>query len=318
MKNAWLLEWPDFNALPGTLSGRLEVRVLLADVYEITPDRWSLQLGTTHWRLYQHDAHGSYLEGETLESGAEPPRWELLPQRVYLIPSGCALHSRCTAPLRHFYLQFDLPGFAVQSVQRELFPGPVMVPVCAGFEASVTALADVIAAETNDSRDIGCLSPVRECWVRGVICEALGRYLSAVPLENLTRYRGRLLELRPFLPALSHINAHLGQRLCNRDLAALCNMSEDYFIRRFRTAAGVTPAQYIAQRRLASATELLLTTDWGIEFIAENTGFCDRHYFTRVFTRATGRTPAAFRRDDGWPLRISRSVKNPKFRHGKS
>ena len=308
MNKARLLEWPDINALSGTLLGRLEVRVLLADVNELTPESWSLQLGTTHWRLYQHDAHGSYLEGEAPEADTAPPRWELLPQRVYLIPSGCALHSRCTAPLRHFYLQFDLPGFAVQSVQRELFPGPVMVPSCAGFEASVTTLADVIAAEVGAARDIGCISPARECWVRGVICEALGRYLSAVPTENLTRYRALLLELRPFLPVLAHINAHLAQRLCNHDLAALCNMSEDYFIRRFRAATGVPPAQYIAQRRIARATEMLLTTNFGIEFIAETTGFCDRHYFTRAFTRATGRTPAAFRRDDGWSLRPLRAV----------
>ncbi len=303
MDNAWLLEWPDINALSGTFLGRLEVRVLLADVNEITPESWSLQLGTTHWRLYQHDAPGSYLEGESYEAGTAAPRWELLPRRVYLIPSGCVLQSRCTAPLRHFYLQFDLPDFAVQSVQRELFSGPVEVPPCEGFEASVMALADVIAAEAGALRDISCISPARECWVRGVICEALGRYLSAVPTENLTRYRGRLLELRPFLPALAHINAHLGEVLCNRDLAALCNMSEDYFIRRFRMAAGVPPARYIAQRRIARATELLLTTDFGIELIAETTGFCDRHYFTRAFARATGRTPAALRRDDGWSLR---------------
>ena len=306
MQHTWLLEWPDIDALPGTLSGRLEVRVLLADVNEITPANWSLQLSTTHWRLYQHDTHGSYVEGETNDADTSAPRWELLPRRVYLIPSGCVLRSRCTTPLRHFYLQFDLPGFAVQSVQRELFPGPVEVPPCEGFEASIMALADVIAAETGASRDVSCFSPARECWVRGVICEALGRYLSSVPSENLTRYRGRLLELQPFLPALAHINAHLGKVLCNRELAALCNMSEDYFIRRFRTAANVTPAQYIVQRRIARATELLLTTDLGIELIAETTGFCDRHYFTRVFARTTGQTPGAFRRGDEWSPITSR------------
>ena len=74
MKNDRLLEWPEINALPSTLSGRLEVRVILADVNEITPESWSLQLGTTHWRLYQHDAPGSYLEGENPEPGGAAPR----------------------------------------------------------------------------------------------------------------------------------------------------------------------------------------------------------------------------------------------------
>lgn len=296
MLNEWTVEWPDVDAVSGLLPGRLEVRVLLADVNEINPANWSLQLGTTHWRLYQHDAPGSYLEGESRQRGI-PPRWELLQHRVYLIPSGCALRSRCIRPLRHFYLQFDLPSFAVQSVQRELFPGPVMVPHSAAFEASVMQLADVVAAEAGAARGSNSLNPAHECWMRGVICEALGRYLSSVPLENLTRYQKRLLELKPCFPALLHINAHLDQSLCNRDLATLCHMSEDYFIRRFRAAVGVTPARYIVQRRIARATELLLTTDWGIERIAEAMGFCDRHYFTRTFTRTTGRTPGAFRRD---------------------
>jgi AraC-like DNA-binding protein len=295
--NEWLLDWPDADALPGVLLGRLEVRVLLAAVNKINPDNWSLQLGTTHWRLYQHDAPGSYLESEASDMGGSL-RWELLPHRVYLIPSGCALRSCCTQPLRHFYLQFDLPGFAVQSVQRELFPGPVMVPHSASFEASVMQLADVVADVAGAERGISYFNPARECWMRGVICEALGRYLSSLPMEDLTRYHERLLELKPFFPALAHINAHLEQSLCNQNLATLCNMSEDYFIRRFRIAVGVTPARYIVQRRIARATELLLTTNWGLERIAETTGFCDRHYFTRTFTRATGRTPAAFRRDE--------------------
>ena len=291
-----MLESPDFDDLPGVLSGRLEVRVLLADVNELTPATWSLQLGTTHWRLYQHDAPGSYLEGESSNDGTAP-RWELLPHRVYLIPSGCALRSCCVKPLRHFYLQFDVPGLAIQSLQRELFPGPVMVPQSAGFEASVMQLADVVAVEAGASRGISYFNLARECWMRGVIHEALGRYLSSLPLEYLTRYHERLVEIKPFLPALSYVDAHLDQSLCNRHLAALCAMSKDHFIRRFRETIGLTPARYIVQRRIARATELLLTTHCGIERIAETTGFCDRHYFTRVFTLATGRTPAAFRRD---------------------
>lgn len=278
------------DAAHGVLSERLDVRVLMAHFDFITPNDWNHALSTTHWRLYQHDAPGGYLEGE---NGS---MWHLEAQRVYLIPSGRTLRSHCRSPFRQFYLHFDLLGFTGLSAHRELFPGPVAVPAPPAFETSVANLADVIVAEPDEKRDLYCRNPARECWVHGLLCEALGRYLSSVPPEHLARYYARLRALRPFLPALSHIDGHLADVMTNRDLAAHCNMSEDYFIRRFRAAAGVTPAQYILQRRVTRAAELLLSTDQNIERIAESTGFCDRYYFTRVFKRATGRAPANFRR----------------------
>lgn len=275
----------------GVLAERLDVRVLMAHFDFINPHNWNHQpLGATHWRLYQHDAPGGYLDED------DGTMWPLEAQRVYLVPSGRTLRSRCETPCRQLYIHFDLLGFTGLSAHRELFPGPVAVPAPAAFEASAANLADVMVAEPGQQRDLFCRHPARECWVHGLLCEALGRYLSSVPSENLERFQARNRALHPFLSALAHMDAHLGEVMTNQDLGARCRMSEDYFIRRFRAAAGVTPAQYVLQRRVTRAAELLLSSDHSIERIAESTGFCDRYYFTRVFTRVVGRPPAAFRR----------------------
>ena len=280
------------GARQGVLAERLDVRVLMAHYDFLSPHNWNHQpLGATHWRLYQHDAPGGFLDGD---DGAV---WHLEANRVYLIPSGRSFRSRCEKPCRQLYLHFDLLGFTGLSAHRELFPGPVAVPAATAFEASMANFGDVMVADTQ--HDLYCRNPARECWVHGLLCEALGRYFSSVPAENLERYHARLRALRPFLPALEHLNARLREVITNRDLAALCAMSEDHFIRRFRVAAGVTPAQYVLQRRITRSAELLLSTNRSIEDIAESTGFCDRSYFTHVFTRATGRPPATFRRGGG-------------------
>jgi AraC-like DNA-binding protein len=278
------------DELSGVLAGRLDVRVLIADVNHITPHNWSHRLSATHWRLYQHNAPGGFLDEESGRT------WKLLARRVYLIPPGLELNSRCQTSFRQLYLHFDVLGFAALSAQQELFPGPVAVPAAKGFETAVSTLADWRESEGAPSRDVACQNPARECWVRGVLCEALGRYLSSLPHENVLRYQQRLVALRPFLPALDFVSSNLGAPITNGVLAARCGMSEDHFIRRFRAAAGVPPAQYVLQRRIARAAELLLSSDQSIELIAEQTGFCDRYYFTRVFTHATGRSPALFRR----------------------
>jgi transcriptional regulator GlxA family with amidase domain len=72
-------------------------------------------------------------------------------------------------------------------------------------------------------------------------------------------------------------------------------MSVNTFLRAFKKATGQTPHQYGLRVRLDHAAMLLLHSDHSIEQIAEACGFCDRHAFTRQFTRRRGSGPAAFR-----------------------
>lgn len=284
----WTVEFEGEQQSGQFAVGRLDVRLLTARVARLFPGRWDHpQLTNTHWRLYQHDMAGGWL------SDASGQTWELEPGGVYLIPPVGPLSSRCTAPFRQLYLHFDLLGFPGIIALRELFPGPVRVPASPGFESSVTNLADRMAEAPSASWHT---DPARECWVRGVVCEALGRYLAETPQERFERYDARIAALSPVIPALRYIHSHLAESIANRDLAARCNMSEDYFIRRFQAATGVPPNQYVLRCRVDRAARLLLTTDASIEAVATQTGFRDRFYFSRVFRRLTGRPPAAFRR----------------------
>jgi AraC-like DNA-binding protein len=50
---------------------------------------------------------------------------------------------------------------------------------------------------------------------------------------------------------------HLDQVILKPELARLCHMSTEYFIRKFITATGLTPEQYSLDRRLAEGARLL-------------------------------------------------------------
>lgn len=92
------------------------------------------------------------------------------------------------------------------------------------------------------------------------------------------------------------IEAGLDQDLSLAMLAEVANYSPHFFARAFKRQMGESLHQYVLQRRLARARQLLLHSSYPISQIAIETGFSSQSHMTSAFRRATGRTPAAFRR----------------------
>ena len=68
------------------------------------------------------------------------------------------------------------------------------------------------------------------------------------------------------------------------------------FARRFRTATGYQPIDYVQALRVEEAKQILETGEAGIDEIAESVGYEDPASFRRVFKRKAGLTPAAYRK----------------------
>ena len=260
----------------------LDVRLLMARRDHLPPGLWHYaRLPSYHWRLYQNDSDGGWLET------SEGP-FRLHAREIYLIPSGAVLASDNDADLRQFFIHFDLCGVS-PIVFHELFPGPVLVPQMPLLTEAAFALGKrvEIAGWTN----FGI-----QCLLKGLVYTAFGRYIDSMAPEMLELYTTRVSAMVPVLPALDHIHEQIGQPIAIATLASRCSMSENYFIRRFRDTVGITPAKYVLKRRVAFAAQRLLFTEDSIDRIAEELGFGDRFYFSRVFAREAGRPPGAYRR----------------------
>jgi transcriptional regulator GlxA family with amidase domain len=79
-------------------------------------------------------------------------------------------------------------------------------------------------------------------------------------------------------------------------LAREAGMSTRNFIRRFKTATGNTPSEYIQRVRVEAAKHALEAGTDGVDQIATSAGYEDPGSFRKVFKRFTGVTPSEYRR----------------------
>ena len=80
------------------------------------------------------------------------------------------------------------------------------------------------------------------------------------------------------------------------ELAKEFGMTASTLRRRFRSATGSSPHQYVLQNRIAEARRMLGETDEPIKSIAKRLGYRDVYFFTRQFRSLTGVPPAMYRR----------------------
>ncbi|MET3590992.1 AraC-like DNA-binding protein [Mesorhizobium shonense] len=77
-------------------------------------------------------------------------------------------------------------------------------------------------------------------------------------------------------------------------LAAAARVTRFQVIRDFHRAAGMTPGQYLRDRRIRAASALM-KTEMPLAEIAVATGFTDQSHLTRVFKTIKGLSPGAWR-----------------------
>jgi transcriptional regulator GlxA family with amidase domain len=95
---------------------------------------------------------------------------------------------------------------------------------------------------------------------------------------------------------LGWMAANLDSEQSVDELAARALMSPRTFARRFRAETGTTPAAWLAQQRLQRARELLETSGYSVDRIAELAGFGSAPVLRHHFTREMSVTPQAYRR----------------------
>lgn len=95
--------------------------------------------------------------------------------------------------------------------------------------------------------------------------------------------------------AVDYMLARLGEDISLDEVASQCGLSKGHFIKAFRENTGLPPHQWVIDQRLERARHLMKTTDLALAEIAFSCGFSDQSHFSRLFGRAEGVTPRAWR-----------------------
>jgi AraC family transcriptional regulator len=120
----------------------------------------------------------------------------------------------------------------------------------------------------------------------------------------IKNYTNAVAHAKQFLGGLSgyklrlvteFINDNLEQDLTLTEIATVADLSHFHFARSFRKTLGVTPQQYIANRRIEKAKDLLSHSNLPIVEIGLQTGFKNQSHFTTLFRKLTSFTPKVWR-----------------------
>ena len=94
---------------------------------------------------------------------------------------------------------------------------------------------------------------------------------------------------------VSYINDHIQDKLEVTQLANIAGIDVAHYSRIFKKYIGISPYQYILQRKIERAEAILSVSNHKISEIAYELGFQSHANFTAAFHKINGNTPEAYR-----------------------
>lgn len=96
--------------------------------------------------------------------------------------------------------------------------------------------------------------------------------------------------------AINYLYQHYNKPISIWNVASALEITDSYLSRVFKNETGHTLLNYLTLLRINKSKKLLACTNFKIYEIAERVGFGTSQYFSQVFFKITGMTPADFRK----------------------
>lgn len=215
---------------------------------------------------------------------------------IWLMPAGAPSRGVELSDGRFDSLIIALPQRAMSQAADELLSAPVdaiTVRQMGGFKDPVIeSIGRSLARELDEPHPLGRL--YAETAAATLEAYLLRRFSNRSDDAQPAPPRGALNASR-LRKTLDLINERIGDDLSLKELALETSLSVFHFARAFKAATGVAPHQYVLERRVARARDLLAQGELSLSEIAQACGFASQAHLTNVFKRAVGVTPGVYR-----------------------
>lgn len=190
------------------------------------------------------------------------------------------------AALDSIFEYFSLSASRGEYIDIERLGELVVTISRAGLDAGVDTNI-VFTASEQCKRELRYISTGEQAYrrVRFFVEEVTGFVQS---LRNLS-YDDSIYRVQ------SYVQTHLSDEIHLEQVADAVGFSPAYLSRLFKEKTGTNFVAYVNQMRIDASKAELLSTDYSVAQVAQRCGFENVSYFTRVFKKLVGVTPAKFR-----------------------
>ena len=195
--------------------------------------------------------------------------------------------------------------------ERELLIFALDLPLCRQYLPEMLPRADftVRAVANGDDPQLSHLARAFQteaqagCPTGRVFADSLAAAFVATFIDHYVQLpeaydRAGLSSVR-LRGLINYIQEHLDGELSVAKLAEFAHTSPFHFSRQFKHSTGLTPHQFVLQKRLDKAQRLLANEALSIAEVAYAVGFPSQAHFTSVFRKNLGQTPKAWRAGKG-------------------
>jgi YesN/AraC family two-component response regulator len=215
--------------------------------------------------------------------------FHLEPKNIMLIPPGIPHKSSTITNLSRINIYFGRNYFSQKDISQ--------LTKC--FEKHFYT----IPSELSTQFDVIFKTLLKEFTHKRPDSDLLIRNYTIILLTQLNRLRTReeintVTTDNIIKDSLVYITEHLGEELSLESVAQYVALNPSYFSRKFKAVVGTNFKNYVIFARVGRAQQLLINSDLSLAEISNACGFQDSNYFSTVFKRIIGISPAKFRRQN--------------------
>ena len=183
-----------------------------------------------------------------------------------------------------------MPGLLAEDMLRNSKNSAISLTVVASRAAMAGGLEDEIAYSMSDA----FIQTIEKCMSSEEvieICRLIMKYFTGIVKDIKNLHADSV----PVRKAVAYISKHMHESIDADEIAGHSGLCIKQLNKYFKSEYGMTVSEYIRNKRIDEAKEMLKYTDKDISSISTYLAFSSQSHFTDAFRKATGITPYKYR-----------------------